>query len=104
MESQFVEEEALWIQTGITGEKGDNIWSDHWIALQVLQLFPEAVFHVLPMESLLVEVNVISREIGIKAEKGHNFVDDVMSRQAGIKAEKDHKFWSDRWIALQVLQ
>jgi hypothetical protein len=25
MESQFVEEEALWSQTGITGEKGDNI-------------------------------------------------------------------------------
>jgi hypothetical protein len=25
MESQFVEEEDLWIQTGITGEKGDNI-------------------------------------------------------------------------------
>jgi hypothetical protein len=25
MESLLVEEEALWIQTGITGEKGDNI-------------------------------------------------------------------------------
>ena len=56
------------------------------------------------MESLVVEVDVMSRQTGIKAEKGHNFVDDVMSRQAGIKAEKDHKFWSDRWIALQVLQ
>jgi len=30
--------------------------------------------------------------------------DDVMLRQAGIKAEKGHKFWSDRWIAVQVLQ
>jgi hypothetical protein len=37
------------------------------------------------MESLLVE-------------------DDVMSRQTGIKAEKGHKFSSDRWIALQILQ
>jgi hypothetical protein len=37
------------------------------------------------MESLLVEV-------------------DVMSRQTGIKAEKGHKFSSDRWIALKVLQ
>jgi len=37
MESQFVEEEALWIQTGITGEKGDNIRSDRWIALKVSQ-------------------------------------------------------------------
>jgi hypothetical protein len=25
MESQFVEEEALWSHAGITGEKGDNI-------------------------------------------------------------------------------
>jgi hypothetical protein len=37
------------------------------------------------MESLLVE-------------------DDVMSRQTGIKAEKGYKFSSDRWIALKVLQ
>jgi hypothetical protein len=37
------------------------------------------------MESLLVE-------------------DDVMSRQTGIKAEKGHILLSDRWIALQILQ
>jgi hypothetical protein len=37
------------------------------------------------MESLLVEVDIMSRQTGIKAEKGHNFL-------------------SDRWIALQVLQ
>jgi len=85
MESQFIEEEALWIQTGITGEKDDNIWSDRWIALKASQLFLEAVFLVLPMESLLVE-------------------DDLMSPQTGIKAEKGHNFWSDRWIALKVLQ
>jgi len=36
------------------------------------------------MESLLVEEEVWSRYIGIKAEKGH-------------------KFWSERWIVLQVL-
>jgi hypothetical protein len=37
------------------------------------------------MESLLVEVDVMSRQTGIKAEKGQNFL-------------------SDRLIALQVLQ
>jgi hypothetical protein len=37
------------------------------------------------MESLLVEVDVMSRQTGIKAEKGHNFL-------------------SDRWIVLKVLQ
>jgi hypothetical protein len=85
MESLLLEEDHLWSHTGITGEKGDNIWSDCWIALTVSQQFPEAVFLVVPIESLLVEV-------------------DVMSRQTGIKAEKGHNFWSDRCIALKVLQ
>jgi hypothetical protein len=39
----------------------------------------------LPMESLLVKEVVLSRQSKIKVEKGHNF-------------------WSDRWIALKVLQ
>jgi len=85
------------------------------------------------MESLLVEDDVMSRQTGIKAEKGHKFWSDswivvqvlqqfleavflvlpmefllvevdVMSRQTGIKAEKGHNFWSDRWIALKVWQ
>ena len=85
MESLLVEEEALWSQTRMTGEKGYKFWSDHWIAVQVLEQFLEFVFLVLPMESLLVEV-------------------DVMLRQTGIKGEKGHNFWSDRWIALKVLQ
>jgi hypothetical protein len=45
----------------------------------------EAVFLVLPMESLLVEEQVLSRRTGITAEKGNNFQ-------------------SHRWIALKVLQ
>jgi hypothetical protein len=85
------------------------------------------------MESLLVEEDVMSRQIGIIAEKGHNFSpdswialkvlhkfpeavflvvpmesllveEDVMSRQTEIKAEKGHNFSSDRWIALKVSQ
>jgi hypothetical protein len=44
-----------------------------------------AVFFVLPMESLLVEEVVLTRQTEIKAEKGHHFL-------------------SDRWIALKVLQ
>ena len=52
---------------------------------QSFTIVSESVFLVLPMESLLVE-------------------DDVMSRQTGIKAENGHNFWSYRWIALQVLQ
>jgi hypothetical protein len=36
-------------------------------------LFLEAVFLALPMESLLVEDDLMSPQTGIKAEKGHNF-------------------------------
>jgi len=85
MKPLLVEEEALWSQSGIKCEKHHNISSDRWIALKVLQYFPEAVFHVVPVESLLVE-------------------EDVMSRHTGIKAEKGHNFWFDRWITLKVLQ
>ena len=85
MESLLVEEEVLSRQTGITAEKGHNFWSDRWIALKVLQYFPEAVFHVVPKESQLVE-------------------EDVLSLQTGITTQKGHNFWSDRWIALIVFK
>jgi hypothetical protein len=85
MESLLVEEEVLSRQTGITAEKGHNFWSDRWIAIKVLQYFPELVFLEVPMESLLVEEEVLSLQTGITTEKGHNF-------------------WSDRWIAIKVLQ
>jgi hypothetical protein len=41
--------------------------------MKVLQYFPEAVFLVLPMESLLVEEEVLPRETRITAEKGLSF-------------------------------
>jgi len=37
--------------------------------MKVLQQFPEALSFVLPMESLLVEEEVLSRKTGITAEK-----------------------------------
>jgi hypothetical protein len=85
MESLLVEEEVLSRKTGITTEKVNNFWSDRWIAIKVLQYFPELVFLEVPMESLLVEEEVLSLQTGITTEKGHNF-------------------WSDRWIAIKVLQ
>jgi len=72
MESQFVEEEALWIHTGIKGEKGHIFWSYRLIALQVLQWFPEAVFLVVPMESQFVEEKALWIQTGITGEKGYN--------------------------------
>jgi hypothetical protein len=85
MESLLVEGEALSRQTRITAENGHNFWSYRWIALKVLQLFPEGVFLLVAFESLLVEAEVFSRQTGITAENGHNF-------------------WSYRWIALKFLQ
>jgi len=85
MEALLDEEEVLSRQTRITAKNGHNFWCDRWIALKVLQLFPEAIFLLVPLESLLVEAEVLSCKTGITAEKGHNF-------------------WTDRWIALKVLQ
>jgi len=72
MESLLVEEEVLSRQTTITAEYGHNFWSYRWIALKVLQLFPEGVFLLVAFESLLVEAEVFSRQTGITAENGHN--------------------------------
>jgi hypothetical protein len=55
MESLLDEKEVLSLQIGITVQKGHNFYSDRRIVLSVLQYFPEAVFIVLPMESLLDE-------------------------------------------------
>jgi hypothetical protein len=41
--------------------------------MKVLQYFPEDVFIVLPMESLLDEQEVLSLQTRITVEKGHNF-------------------------------
>jgi hypothetical protein len=83
MESLLSEEEVLSREIGITAEKGHNFWSDRWIALKYLQLFPKPVFLVLPMESLLGEEEVLLRQTGITAEKGFNF-------------------WIHSWMALEV--
>jgi hypothetical protein len=85
MESILVQKEVLSLKTGITTEKDHKFWSDSWIGLKYLQLFPEARFLLLPLESLLVE-------------------DELLSRQTEITAEKGHNYWSDCWIALKVLQ
>jgi len=85
MESLLIEEVVLSSETRIKAEKGHNFWSDRWIALKVLQLFPEAVFLVVAMESLLVKEKDLWSQTGITGEKGHNF-------------------WSDCWIGLKVLQ
>jgi hypothetical protein len=71
-ESLFIEEEVLLRQTGLTAEKRHNFSFDRWIALKNLQTFPESVFLVVPLESLLGE-EVMSCQTGITVERCHNF-------------------------------
>jgi hypothetical protein len=85
MESLLVEEEVLSRQTEMTAEKGCNFWSDRWIALKVLQYFPEPIFLEVPIESLLVE-------------------EEVLSLHTGITTKKSLNFSSDHWIAVKYLQ
>jgi hypothetical protein len=59
--------------------------STNQITLKYLMYIPEAHFLGLPMESILVE-------------------EEVLSRKTGITGETRHNFWSDRWIALKYLQ
>ena len=59
MEFLLVEEEVFSRQTGITAENCHNFGSDRWIAFKVLQLFPEAVFLEGPLESPLLEKEVL---------------------------------------------
>jgi hypothetical protein len=59
MESLLGEDDVMSRQTGRTAEKDQNFWSDRWIAIKVLQVFPEAVLLEVPLESLLVEEEVL---------------------------------------------
>jgi len=60
-------------QTEITGEKGNNFWSDRSIALNVLHEFQEAVVVVVPPESLVVKDYGLPRQTETTAKKGYNF-------------------------------
>jgi len=72
-------------QTWVTTQKSYNFWSDCWIALKFLQVFPEAIFLGVAMESLLSDQEVWLGHTRVKKLKGHNLC-------------------SDRWIVLKFLQ
>jgi len=78
-------EEVLLRHIEITAKKGHDFGSDRSVEFKFLQEFPETIFLIITMESLLVE-------------------EDVLSCQTRIIAEKGHNFWSDRLIALKFLQ
>jgi hypothetical protein len=73
MESLLDEEEVLSRQTAIIAEKGYNFLSDHWIALNGLHEFTEAVVVVVPTESLFGEEYGLARQTETTAKEGYNF-------------------------------
>jgi hypothetical protein len=59
--------------TRVPVQEGHNFRSDRWIALKILQEFPDAVFLGVDVESLLDHAEVSSLETGERVRKGHNF-------------------------------
>jgi len=55
------------------GSKGHNFRSDRWIAIKLLQEFPDALFHGVDEESILVDDEVWSRQAGWTVLKAITF-------------------------------
>jgi len=68
----------------VTLRKGNNFRSNRWIAIKVLLVFPDALFHGVDEESILGD-------------------DEVWSSQAGWTGRKGQNLRFDRWIALKIL-
>jgi hypothetical protein len=118
--------------TWVSTQKGHNFWYNCWITLTILQGFPEAVFLGVAMESLLRDKEVWSASLKYRLKRAITFDPIVGSRskkyrgfrgcflrgsygivtswreglvsQPWVSAQKGHNFWSDRWIALKILQ
>jgi hypothetical protein len=58
VESLLGEAEVSSLETIVPVRKGHNFFSDRWIAHKFLQEFPDAVFLVVDVESLLCEAEV----------------------------------------------
>jgi len=68
----------------VTVRKGHNFRSDRWMAIKLLLVFPNSLFHGVDEESILGD-------------------DEVWSRLSSVTVRKGHNFRSDRWIAIKLL-
>jgi hypothetical protein len=73
VESLLGEVEVSSLETRVPVRKGHNFQSDRWIALNFLQVFPDAVFLVVDVQSLLGDAEVSALETRVPVRKGHNF-------------------------------
>jgi hypothetical protein len=62
------------------GSKGYNFRSDRWIAIKLLLEFPDALFHGVDEESILVDDEVWSSQAGWTVRKAITFDRTVVSR------------------------
>jgi len=69
----IIDEVEVWsLQARVTVRKGHNFLSDGWIAIKLLQEFPEALFHRGDVGSILGEEEVSSRQARVTVRKGYN--------------------------------
>jgi len=73
VESLLNHAEVSSLETGVRVRKGHNFRSDRWIALKILQEFPDVVFLGVDVESLLADAEVSSLETRLRVRNGHNF-------------------------------
>jgi hypothetical protein len=119
-------------QPWVSTQKGHNFWSDRWVALKVLQGFPEAVFRGVYTECLLGDEDVWSTEQEYRVKRAITFgptfgsrsnfysgfqrlfllgklrnrywVTRMSGRQPWVSPQNEQNILSDRWIALKFLQ
>jgi len=60
----------------VTVRNSHNFRSEHWIAIKLLLVLPDALFHGVDKESMLGDDEVWSRLVRVTVRKGHNFLSD----------------------------
>jgi hypothetical protein len=72
------------------GSEGYNFQSDRWIAIKLLQGFPDALFHGVDEESILVDDEVWSSQAGWTGRKAITFHPTVGSRSNFYRSFRMH--------------
>jgi hypothetical protein len=78
------------------GSKGHNFRSDRWIAIKLLQGFPDALFHGVDEESILDDDEVWSSQAGWTVRKAITFDPTVGSRSNFYRSFRMH--FSMEWM------
>jgi hypothetical protein len=72
VESILGEEEVWSRQARVTVRRGHNVWTDRWIVIKILQMFPDTLFHIMDGEKILGEEEIWSRQARVTIRKCNN--------------------------------